>query len=87
LLWLGLIFLLFYPFGMDWHGYGTAVFMALVIGVWAYPRYRVKILARSHHGAVYWTQRVRKGEPAPPEPFVHWPVEDLEKEARREAQE
>ncbi len=78
LMFLGLVFLFFFPFGMDWYGYGSAVFIALVLAVRLYPRYRIELLAKSKHGAVTWTRRVRKGEPPPPKPFVHWPVEDAD---------
>src|SRR4051794_15330839 len=76
LMFLGIVYVVFVPFGESWAGYGSAIFVALLSGAWAYSRYRVVVLAASESGAVHWTYRARRGEQPPPAPIVHWPVSD-----------
>jgi hypothetical protein len=62
LLFLGIVYLVFFPLGLDWFGYGASVAIAAVTGAWIRSRYRVTVLERSDRGIVYWVRRVKKGE-------------------------
>ncbi len=62
LIYLGLFYVVFFPLGLDWYGYGISVATAAALGAWVFPRYRVTVLERSERGVVYWVRRVKKGE-------------------------
>jgi uncharacterized membrane protein len=59
---LGAWYVLVFPFGLDWFGYGISIAFAVAFAAWARPRYRVTVLERSDRGVVYWVRRVKKGE-------------------------
>jgi hypothetical protein len=64
LFYLGAWYVLAFPLGLDWLGYGVSLAFAIVIGAFARRRYQVTVLERSDRGTVYWVRRVKKGEKA-----------------------
>jgi hypothetical protein len=67
LIYLGVFYVLFFPLGVGWYGYGVSLVIAVGLGAWVFPRYRVTVLERSDRGIVYWVRRVKKGEDRAPE--------------------
>src|SRR5262249_34689862 len=65
LAFLGVAFIAFKPLGLDWYRYGTAIVLAIVIGVWAHSRYRTTVLRRGDQTAVVWMQRGKPWEMPP----------------------
>jgi hypothetical protein len=70
LVWLGLVYLA-RPLGTeDLYGYGFALFVAALFGLWVRSRYRVTVLERSERGVVLWLRWTNKTEQAEPPPPV-----------------
>jgi hypothetical protein len=80
LLWLGSFFVIYFPIGIDWYGYGYALLIAVVTGVWAKRRYRVTILHRENKGAVYWIRWGKAQETETP-PVVVVPEATVQSDA------
>jgi hypothetical protein len=67
LVWLGMVFVIFTPLGVDWFLYGLALFMAVLLGLWAKRRYRVTVLSRAERSVVMWIRWGKRGaEPETP---------------------
>jgi hypothetical protein len=63
---LGLVFVVFVPFGIDWFDYASGLVLAAGFGWWSRRRYAVAVLERSERGWVVWIRRrMKEGEPAP----------------------
>ena len=61
LIYLGVVYVVFFPLGLSWYGYAGGIAFAAVIGAWMRPRYQLRVLERSDRGVVYWVRRVGKG--------------------------
>lgn len=67
---LGLIYLVSVPFGTDWWGYGTALFLAALFGWYTRRRWASTCLERTENGGVYWVRKRRKGETERPPTYT-----------------
>jgi hypothetical protein len=68
LMFIGVWYLVLFPFHINWYGYGLSIVVALAYGLWIRRRWRVKVLERSDRGVVYWVRRVKKGDKEVTEP-------------------
>jgi hypothetical protein len=62
LMFIGVWYLVLFPFRINWYGYALSIVVALAYGLWARRRWRIVVLEKSDRGVVYWVRRVKKGE-------------------------
>jgi hypothetical protein len=62
LVFIGVWYLVLFPFHINWYGYGLSIVVAAVYGFWVRRRWRITVLEKSDQGVVYWVRRVKKGE-------------------------
>jgi hypothetical protein len=66
LCFLGALFVVFVPFGIDWFDYGLGLVIAACFGWWARRRYEMTVLERSERGWVVWVRRRRHEDVSAP---------------------
>jgi hypothetical protein len=74
LMFIGVWYIVLFPFHINWYGYGLSLVVALAYGLWIRHRWRVKVLERSDRGIVYWVRRVKRGEKETPKEPTSPPV-------------